>query len=189
LLQEACPGIFQCSRVSGCDSLLAVTATPGDVGGVWPLSHWLVGAATETASDSIWEKLLPALAAGVAGILAALISAAVALASYRRTFKQSREAQSNQLAISLLPRRLDAFEKIWIAIYRLQRGEQLSEPEADGVVGATVWVPPDIRDSTARLLGAPDDEALIAELRQKLLQASGADEIDVAIARLRDGKR
>jgi Zn-dependent protease with chaperone function len=143
-------------------------------------------AASDASTSSLWDKLLPAIAAGVAGILAALIGAGVALASHRRAFRQSRETQSSQLAVALLPRRLDAFEQLWIALYRIQRGNGLSESEADAVVGATVWVPADIRDNMARLLGSPDSEALIAEVRRNLLKASGADEIDVAIARLRE---
>src|SRR4051794_3545716 len=105
------------------------------------MTLWIAQAAAGTASGSVWDKLLPAIAAGAAGVLAALIGATVAVASQRHSFKQSREAQSSQLALSLLPRRWDAFERIWIALYRVQRGDRLSDSEADAVVGATVWVP------------------------------------------------
>lgn len=154
------------------------------------VTFYLSAAPAAPATTSLWDKLLPALAAGVAGILAAAISATVALLIYRRTFRQNRELQSNQLAISLLPRRLDAFETIWVALYRIQRGDELTQNEADTLVKATVWVPADIRDGTARLLSSKDEaeSAAIAQLRQSLLTASGTDEIDVAIARLRERK-
>lgn len=132
------------------------------------------------------DVVASAVVAGSVGLAAAILSFIVALATMRGARRDSERAQHLQYALSLVPRRLDAFERAWNLLFTLEARGQLTDNEIEAIVGTTLWMPPILRDELLHLLSrdsTPPGEIL--RVRAILIAASGAHEIDEVATRFR----
>lgn len=98
---------------------------------------------------------------------------------------QDVQSRSQQVALALLPRRLDALERIWREVFELERAGIVSPGKLDELISATLWVSEDLRESFLSVLLSDElDVSALRKLRTQLVQASAVTEIDAALRRL-----
>jgi hypothetical protein len=103
----------------------------------------------------------------------------------QRAEREHRESYSRQIALALIPRRLDALETAWRVLFHLQAAESLTSDDINSLVGASMWMPDTTRESVLELLSNNDSpKEHLAHLRRQLVDATGVAEIDNALNRL-----
>ena len=132
------------------------------------------------------NSLGPAIVAGSVGLIAALLSFAIAVLSLRQVRQDSRETRAQTESLALIPRRLTAIETLWLELYEIERGQTVDESVIRRIIPAIMWLPPTIRDQFTKLLldrlhhdnnfEINNQEFLI--LRQGLLDAAHVASID-----------
>lgn len=128
--------------------------------------------------------LLPA----VVGILSASLSALIAYTTIRRNSLDRRLERSQQTAVVLLPRRLEAYEELWRSLIEIERVGSISPDMADKLARFTIWLPSELRDATLRLiLGEEQSAGAVSNIRSELLRDVAISNIDDAMQRLTDG--
>ena len=131
------------------------------------------------------SSLAPSIIAGSVAMASTVLSFVIAITTMRRSHVDSMESRSQQIALSLMSRRLDAIELSWQYLFKLQSGKALSDREVDQLVGSTMWLPASLRDSLLQMItGKSDTPQAFASLRKELLNASGMSEIDMTLKRL-----
>ncbi|MFC7246968.1 hypothetical protein ACFQO7_31205 [Catellatospora aurea] len=111
----------------------------------------------------------------------------LATMTMRRAQSENIAARSQQMALTLIPRRLDAFEVMWRELFAVQSGQLLTDERLDRLISASLWMPPHLRESLLQAVTAKDPPVeQFRSLREQLLEAAGTDEIDVAMKRLRE---
>jgi hypothetical protein len=129
--------------------------------------------------------LLPSIITSGAALIAATFSLAVALATLRRNRRENEIGRLQQIALAVMPRRLDALEKIWRDLFELQSGKSKDQESLARLVSASMWAPPQLREALLALAadGKQSDQSF-AGVRRLLLQAAGVEEIDSALEKL-----
>jgi hypothetical protein len=108
------------------------------------------------------------------GLVAVVSSCVLTIVSVRRAERSEERARARDLALSLIPKRLYAFEVAWSAIYEIQERGQLPEARLEQLVAATLWLPEEVRSGVLALAAQPAGTMSIPELRTRLLDLSGA---------------
>jgi len=143
-------------------------------------------AETPTGRPSVTApNLLPALIGGGVALVSATLSFVIAVITIRRAANERREARSQEVAVKLLPRRLDAYEKVWKTLLRMDERQPLPQSTLDDLVSASLWLPDSLRSALLRLLLADNPNSMaIREVRSLLLADSAVVNIDHALGRL-----
>jgi hypothetical protein len=114
----------------------------------------------------------------VTALLAVLSSTAVALFSLQRAERAQRQAREQELALSVLPSRLAAFEVAWRAVYDIEEKGHLGEEQLQALISTSLWLPSEVRESVLRLASGVDGDADFSILRRDLVSASGSERLD-----------
>ena len=131
-------------------------------------------------------SLGPAIVTGAIGLVAAVLSSTVAIVTIRHSKSENVSARRGQLALALMPRRLDSLEIAWRTVFSIEAGEQLAEGDLNNALMSTLWMPDDLRTQFIRILSSPNEPAAINSVRRALINASGGAEIDRAVSELRE---
>ena len=75
-----------------------------------------------------------AVLGAIASLVAVLVSGTVALVTLRSSQREAAATRSQEFLMALLPRRVEAFEEVWRALYLAEGGSPLSEQQRDRVV-------------------------------------------------------
>jgi len=82
--------------------------------------------------------------------------------------------------VALLPRRVEAFEEVWRALYLAEGGSPLSEQQRDRVVERSLWLPEKAGKQVLSLLaqeGLPDSDDT-RRVRDALKESSGSTALE-----------
>lgn len=130
-------------------------------------------------------SLAPAVIAGVVALLSASLSAAVALYTIRRASVDRLDMRSQEFAMQLLPKRLDAYERLWGALIVIEQEGAVEPSIADDLVRSSIWLPQRLRnDLLSLLLSDTVDHEQVRNVRARLLSDAAIDRIEAATARL-----
>jgi hypothetical protein len=111
----------------------------------------------------------------VTALVSVLASFVVAIFSLWTGTRDKKVAREHEFALSLLPRRLDAFETAWRALYELEQDGEVSETDLNLLIAGSLWLPEEVRDSTVRIAATKNpDSAELSRLRKQLAVKSGS---------------
>jgi hypothetical protein len=113
------------------------------------------------------------------GLLAVVSSGVVAIVTIRNQASTAAEERAQEFLLALLPRRVEAFERVWTALYTVESGGHLTDGQQETIVASSLWLPTDVRERTLAILA---DSAVVsheraAEARRVLQARSGADSL------------
>ncbi|WP_232666262.1 hypothetical protein [Pseudonocardia sp. TRM90224] len=130
-------------------------------------------------------SLGPSIVAGSVGLASAILATLVSVLTIRRANKQDHEARSQQIALALLPRRLDVLEKIWGELFEIEKNGTVPSSAIDNLIPFTIWLSQPLRDQLFALLLSDEvrTEAVQA-LRRELSSASATGAIDYSLSQL-----
>jgi hypothetical protein len=129
--------------------------------------------------------LQTALVGAGVGLLSAILSFIVAVVTIRRASIERREARSQEVALKLLPRRLDAYEQVWQALLIMDDLKPLPEATLGDLLSASLWLPDSLRSALLRLILADAPDAMaVREVRALLLADTAVSNVDRVLERL-----
>lgn len=122
---------------------------------------------------------LPAIIAAAAALVTAAVSSTIAIYALRQASRDRAEAQSQRIAEQLLPRRLDAYERMWSGLIKMQETGEIPPATADDLVAASIWLPDTTRRSLLLLLSSDESQPeLMGQVRELLLSDAAVRNID-----------
>ena len=121
-----------------------------------------------------------AVLGAIASLVAVLVSGTVALVTLRSSQREAAATRSQEFLMALLPRRVEAFEEVWRALYLAEGGSPLSEQQRDRVVERSLWLPEKAGKQVLSLLaqeGLPDSDDT-RRVRDALKESSGSTALE-----------
>jgi hypothetical protein len=123
-----------------------------------------------------------ALATMSIGALSVIGSFVLALVTLRTSAAERRRQDEVQLAMSALPRRLEAFEAAWAALFRFEQKLQITDDMLNGLVEHSLWLPDNVRDAVLLAVTGSSSGKSIADLRRLLVRSSGSADMESVIS-------
>lgn len=112
-------------------------------------------------------------------LISVLMSGLLAWLTLRHSRKESDVRRSHELYLAFLPRRIDAFEKVWKILYDIEASGTLEPQQVDYVVESSLWLPPEVRSVVLQVVIDPQiaDAAQLKHARDCIERMSGATRI------------
>ncbi len=129
--------------------------------------------------------MVPAIIAGSVGLASTILSTLIALYTINKTQLDRQQSRSQDIAIAILPRRLDALQQTWKHLYKFQITNIYSNDYADELIEAAMWLPSNLRQALLSALRSSfANPEQVKRVQSMIIDAAAVSEIDVALKRL-----
>jgi hypothetical protein len=118
--------------------------------------------------------------AGITALVSVVLSATVSLFTIRMNREQAHQKGVAELAVGIMPRRLDALEAIWAGLFAIESAGRVENQELDKIIRSSIWLPPVTRELVLSPFIDPDGEHDIRAIRKVLHDESGTSLLDKA---------
>ena len=116
----------------------------------------------------------------VTALVSVVLSATLAFVTTRTNIDLAKKKGISELALAILPRRLDALELTWSRLFDIESRGHISTSELDRVIQASIWLPEYVRDEVLAVFLTTSSEVDIQRARSLVLEASGISYVEAA---------
>lgn len=124
----------------------------------------------------------------VTALVSVVLSATLAFVTTRTNIDLAKKKGISELALAILPRRLDALELTWSRLFDIESRGHISSSELDRVIQASIWLPEYVRDEVLAVFLTTSSEVDIQRARSLVLEASGISYVEAAYHNNKIGK-
>ena len=124
----------------------------------------------------------------VTALVSVVLSATLAFVTTRTNIDLAKKKGISELALAILPRRLDALELTWSRLFDIESSGHISTSELDRVIQASIWLPEYVRDEVLAVFLTTSSEVDIQRARSLVLEASGISYVEAAYHNNKIGK-
>lgn len=116
----------------------------------------------------------------VTALVSVVVSGILTIVSFRSASLAARRQHAVEMALAILPRRLDAVEGVWMSLFEKEAGGTLRQERIDGLIRSSVWFPSGLRERVLALLASPGlpDAQEFAAVRLAMMDIAGVSMMD-----------